>query len=260
MEAQQAQVEHLRQQVEASKQTTPAIVAAHQADARAAINRANMSEEQLKQLRDLSPLERDKLLAEIAGRKQSTALSAAETGNVGAGVAEQRRQYNLSNVPMQFKQEDGTIITRQVATADVNRAIKEGAVIDRQEEQHQYQRAKDAAAENAKVQETALKNVTIARDAEEQIKLHPNEPANEGRIAEHNTLSDNPYVYVYQPSATYSPFAQNIRKIPLIDAKGNTFRAKDIAKLAREKGISVEEYVKTYVYKGREMYPGLPAR
>lgn len=180
-------------------------------------------------------------LAEGARRHDTT------LGQRQSEMDEDKRRYEGESVSVEFPQTDGTTITRRMSAVEAARAVREEGAMIRREVHEKRMADKDIITQRRQDRDAAT-------EAEATLLYNPNDPASIPKVAEYNSKSDNPYIYGYDAGNKGWLSGTKVYRIPLVDAKGKHYRARDVTKKAREMGYAtVEEFVEKELYKGREM-------
>jgi hypothetical protein len=237
----------------------------------------------LAQNKDLAPLERQKLIDEIAGRQASTALTGVQmeaarariqadktmaplekekaladlertrvlTEDVGKSRAERAKQFEQTHVDMVFP--DGT--TAKVPAAQVSQEILKGATIDEEKAFRRQdvlqQRQRQATEDERKAQERAQEAEAVILGTNAKGQPNYTNPAIQTQIDAFNASSDKPYMYgPPTPGRLYG--TNRPAKIPLADPQGKPLKARIVyqgwLEYQQTHGeIPLEEYVNKVV-------------
>jgi len=198
-------------------------------------------------LKQLAPLQQEDIRSTMRARQIASQLTQAQIPEVGAARRQAEQEFSLTHTPVQTSPNvppvyvPGTsIIQSQIASEQNARelAAKRATV--------EHQTAVDYRKQEAADLEDSTK-------AEELIQSHPSNVANVGNIDLFNTKSSKPYIYAYPVAGTI--YNSAAAKIPLVDASGRKYRAKDIARIAaaQDPPMTVQEYVEKVLYQGRKL-------
>lgn len=167
--------------------------------------------------------------------------------------AEDKRRYELENIPVEYPQvptaenPNPPPLIKYQSTKDAADAVRrEGAII--------RQDLMDARKINKETIETREKENDAALEHEFNIAKHLNDPGAVPHVAGFNAKSNAPYIYGYDRSkASVLPGGSDAAyRIPLVDANGRVYKARDVTRRAKALGYkNVEEYVEKELYLGR---------